>query len=524
MRKRLRLSTRLMVYALGALALVLLGFSATIYLTAAKYLDRQTDDRLEGAVNTLTAAAEIGPDLVEWEPQERELSFGRRTVEGSLAWSVSDPTGKRIDGASPASATALLDNSMPADLRSRSSFEVSDPRRGTWRVMYRRLEPTQTPTSTRGEPGQAAAEVEPEPAHGKHKALLIGAAVSTAEMRSTLRNLELVLIGLTSTLWTLALVSGRRLCERALKPLTEMALAAHAIAGHEVEEQLPSPQSDDEIGELGRSFNGLLHRLRESYERQRRFTGDASHQLRTPLTAMQGQVDLALRKERSPSEYHDVLTRVQKKIRHLRQIVESLVFLARADGEAIQPQSVLVDLDAWLPDRIRSWLDPRARLDLSIEISSPGPHTVRAQPELLGELLENLLDNAGKYSDPGTPIVVRLTHDGPSVLLSVEDRGIGIDESELPHLFEPFYRSPSILQRSTTGLGLGLSVASRIARALGGEIGVASQLDAGTIFTLRLPLETQDQPATEPANSNQPPLQLDPSLKRATATTESTLS
>ena len=237
-----------------------------------------------------------------------------------------------------------------------------------------------------------------------------------------------------------------------------MAQAAHAIGGDDVDQRLPVPQTADELEELGQSFNALLDRLRVSFERQRRFTGDASHQLRTPLTALQGQVDLALRQERDVEEYRRVLGVVQRKTRQLRQIVESLLFLARADHETLGPLLERIDLAAWLAEHLRAWREsrngPEPRPDLALEPGgTEGPLPVRVQPVLLAELVNNLLDNAARYSDPGSPIRVGLRRAGPAAELSVEDRGIGIADDEIPHLFEPFYRSPEARRRAPRGWG-----------------------------------------------------------------------
>ena len=317
--------------------------------------------------------------------------------------------------------------------------------------------------------------------------MTIGAAVSLSGARDTLRNLALILAGLSSAAWTLALLVGGRICRRALRPVSEMADAARAIAGHQFDERLPAPDSGDELQDLGSAFNDLLDRLRESHERQRRFTGDASHQLRTPLTAMQGQVDLALRQERSGDEYRRVLSLVQRRTRHLRQIVEALLFLARPDAESRRPDLEVVDLAAWLPDHLASRLDGARSADIRLMADSGIPILVEAQPALLGELVDNLLDNAAKYGHPGSSIVVRLDVDGSSVSLSVEDRGPGLDPSEIPRLFEPFYRSDSARSRDAAGLGLGLPVAARLAGLFGGSIGVESTVGLGSTFTIRLP-------------------------------------
>ncbi len=321
-----------------------------------------------------------------------------------------------------------------------------------------------------------------------HSRLILDAAVSLEGVQATLRNLALVLISLSVGLWSMALIFGRRLSRHALEPVTRMADAAHAIGGAEPERRLPVPRTDDELEELGQSINALLDRLQESFERQRRFTGDASHQLRTPLTAILGQVELALRQDRDVEEYKRVLGVVQRRTRHLRQIVESLLFLARADNETLAPLLELIDLASWLSAHLRSWRETSRGCDLRLDYEPTEPLPVRVQPALLAELINNLLDNAARYSEPGTPIRVELTRDGATVGLTVEDRGIGIAPDEIPLLFEPFFRSAEARWRGAPGLGLGLSVAQRLARSLEGTIEVSSQVGLGSRFTLRLPL------------------------------------
>jgi signal transduction histidine kinase len=319
------------------------------------------------------------------------------------------------------------------------------------------------------------------------------AALSLVEEEATLRNLALTLVALSTGLWMCALVCGGRICRRAIRPLSEMAEAAHAIGGDQPEARLPSPRTDDEIGELGLAFNSLLDRLHESAERQRRFAGDASHQLRTPLTVIQGNLDLALRQPRSEEEYRRVLALVGEKTRHMTRIVEALLFLARADAESQQPRLESIDLRSWLVEHIEARQWGRSR-DLRLDLDHGFSTRVAVHRPLLAELVDNLLDNAAKYSQAGTPIDVRMSHVEGEIHLAVEDRGIGIEESEIPNLFDPFYRSPRARRGGMSGLGLGLSVAARLARAFGGRIDIESQPGKGSIFTLVLPIEEAGGP------------------------------
>ena len=474
----IRLGTRLTWFFLASLAIVLVGFSIALHAMADYYVHRQAIERLESALNTIAAAAEIGPDGVEWEPEERSLRFGRRTLEGQFVWRVGDERGGRIDGSASGELDRVLARLGEEDRPSRHPRLVLDAAGSTWRIMSRRL--------GRASSADAGARV-PRPATGRHPALILGVAASTEATRATLRNLGLTLAGLSVTVWTVALAAGRWLCRVALRPLTAMADAANAIGGDDPGRRLPTPATGDELEELGRSFNALLDRLGESLERQQRFTGDASHQLRTPLTALQGQVEVALRQDRPLEEYRRVLTLVRSKTRHLRQIVDGLMFLSRADAEARRPELERIALDDWLRAYLDAWPNPR-RGDLVLLADRASVVEVLAHPPLLGELLHNLLDNAAKYGPAGTPITVRLGRETDAVVVSVNDEGPGIDPIDHPHIFSPFYRAEAARLRGTVGTGLGLSIADRIAVVLGGQVTAGSAPGPGATFILRLPI------------------------------------
>jgi signal transduction histidine kinase len=320
--------------------------------------------------------------------------------------------------------------------------------------------------------------------------LVLTAGLSLEPLEDASRGLLRVLAVVSGAVWLVAAALGRGFCRRALGPVARMAEAARGMGAAELERTLPDLNTGDELQDLSEAFNGLLARLREAFERQQRFTGDASHQLRTPLAAMLGQVDVALRRERTADDYRRTLTSVRDQAEHMGRIVEALLFLARADVEAELPGLEEIDLAHWVDDHLRN-RTPHPRVgDLLVVDATADPLRVRVHPPLLAQLFDNVLDNACKYSAPGTPIAVRIAREPSGAVLSVEDRGTGIAEEDLPRIFEPFYRSSRARREGRTGVGLGLAVAQRIAQAFGGSLSAKSVVGDGSRFTLILPIHT----------------------------------
>jgi heavy metal sensor kinase len=489
------LTARVSAFLLVVLAVVLAGFSGGLYLLARSYLYGQVDERLEAALDTLAAVAEIQDDHVEWEPEQRLLALGRDPAEGQVRWTVRNEHGRVETRSANLRPGEFPETGLPPTAA--QTGEVLDGAGQRWRVRQRRIVPGSPGKPSGGDPKrrdeQNASHGKERPgaanAPGRHAFLVMTAAASLRGVEGTLSRLAFALAGLSAVLLLLTALLARRLCRRALRPVTHMAQAARAMSAADLGARLPAAGTGDELEDLGRAFNELLGRVEEAFERQRRFTGDASHQLRTPLTGMLGQLEVALRRERPAGEYREALAVAHGQAERLRRIVEALLFLARADAEARQPDLERVDLCAWLADHLRGWDAHPRRPDLRGDLPQGGPHWVRVQSALLGQLLDNLLDNACKYSERGAPVTVRVGEAPGAVTLAVEDAGFGIAPEDLPHVFEPFYRSAQARQLGRAGVGLGLAVAQRIATALGGALSVASEPGKGARFLLRLPAD-----------------------------------
>ncbi len=276
------LTNRLSAFFLAALALVLIGFSVTLYLFVRSYYNGQLDERLEAAARTLIATVESEPGGLEWDPKERAGQLGNSLAQIPVFWSVRDDQGHLVD----VSRSLALDDPLYRDLES-----TAPPADGSWRFLSMELR------EIGFEPDRADKEKK------KYAALVFTVAISTAPVQNFLRSVALALTGVSTAVWLVALLCGRWFCRRALAPITRMADQAREMNVDDKTMRLAIPNSRDEVEALGQSFNGVLSRLHEALERQRRFTGDASHQLRTPLTALLGQVEVALRHPRSTDEY-----------------------------------------------------------------------------------------------------------------------------------------------------------------------------------------------------------------------------
>ncbi len=472
------LTTRLLVFFQSMLAVVLIGFSIALYLLANQFLNRQTNERLDAILNALTAAVEIGPEGVEWEPKGRYLNFELPIQTNQSVWFVADGEGTIVDRSRAAETEEFVAKTTPV-----GSVESGVVwKTGQWQAGYRSIHATMTE-----EHDDEIVDTSSDNRTGL-STLSITAGVSLGPVQNSLSQLAWWLLGLSVGIWCLALFLGQSLCRRALLPVTKMAVTAREMNASDLRKRLPEIHSHDELEDLNRSFNNLLDRLQQSFERQRRFAGDASHQLRTPLTAILGQIEVTLRRLRSLEEYQQILAKVHHKASQLNRIVESLLFLSRADSDEQALALERIDLNNWLKEHLQSWAEHERYNDFRLVCSTKRVCLVNAHSVLLGELLNILIDNSCKYSPSNSPIEILLQQEGNFACIEVSDQGHGIAVADLPHLFVPFGRLEDARQRGIEGVGLGLSIAKRLSDLFGGTLDVTSQPGIGTRVTLRLPL------------------------------------
>jgi signal transduction histidine kinase len=466
------LVTRVSVAFLVALALALGGFSACLYYVAGLRLRLALDQELEATLDRF-------PDRPEGE-------------SGRVTWAIYDESGRRVEGTPGGGRPMVLDGRDLGPIAVDVATTINGPDGLRWRVLARPIGGGHHhggPPEARGKEFRPKSFTKDERKGGgpgrDRRSRVLAAWASLEPVESEIRSLAAILPLLSLVLWALAAGIGRHFGRRALAPLALMAESARTMPFDDC--RLPSPGTRDELEDFARSFNGLLDRLHVAHERQKQFTGQASHQLRTPLAALIAAIDVARRRPRTIVEHERVLDRLHDDAVRLWRIVEALLFLARAEAEAGLPDLERLDLAAWAADHLRGWNGHERAADLRFEGHDGDPLWIRAHQPLFGQLLDNLLENACKYSEPGTPIIVRVWSEPGAVALAMEDHGCGIAPDDLPHIFEPFYRALSARQLGLAGVGLGLAVARRIAATHGGTISAENVAGGGCRFVVRLP-------------------------------------
>lgn len=266
-----------------------------------------------------------------------------------------------------------------------------------------------------------------------------------------------------------------------LRPLRDLSDTAQAITDtDDLSRRIPA-EGDDEIADLGRTFNEMLDRLEEAFETQRRFVDDAGHELRTPITVIRGHLELM---GDDPAERAETVAIVTDELDRMSRIVDDMLLLAKSEqGDFIDPHPM--DLGTFLEDVVGK---ARVLDDRPWSVDRREEAVVVADEQRLTQAVMNLIRNAVEHTPAGTPVAVGSARAGDDVEIWVRDEGPGIDPAEAEHLFERFHRGAEG-RRSTDGAGLGLAIVRAIAEGHGGSVAVTGGPGRGSTFTIRIPAE-----------------------------------
>lgn len=327
---------------------------------------------------------------------------------------------------------------------------------------------------------------------------VIQVAASLEPVERLQRLMLFALIGVVVFGTGATLVGAGRLADSAVRPVKEITEQATHIAAGTLDQRLSAHATTKEYGGLVGVLNGMLDRLSSAFAIQRRFTTDVSHELRTPLTALRGEIEVTLRNERSPRDYQRVLHSALEEIERMTTMTEELLLINRAESRQLALRREPTDLLAVAQEALDAFRHRIAEKELRTEcvrangaVGSGGAVGKGGEPEvdaeLIRRLLDELLDNAITYSEFGGSVTVQVQHAADVERVVVEDSGPGIADTDLPHLFEPYFRADQARTRGA-GTGLGLTAALAIARLHGGEIRAMNRAGGGARFEVDLPL------------------------------------
>jgi two-component system heavy metal sensor histidine kinase CusS len=286
-------------------------------------------------------------------------------------------------------------------------------------------------------------------------------------------------------------VGGYVIAHRGIRPVRRIAATARRVRAATLNQRLATAGLPAELADLAVTFNEMLDRLEESFARLARFSSDIAHELRTPVNNLRGEVDLALSRPRTPEQYRDVLGSCLEECGRLARLIDSLLFLARAENPRTQVEREPVDVGRELL-ALRDFYEAAAEeAGVVLTVATPAGVVAPLSRPLLQRAVGNLIENALAHTPTGGTVKLRAAGDGAAVLVEVADTGKGIPESHLPRLFDRFYRVDPA--RSSGGVGLGLAIVKGIAELHGGSVEVASQAGRGTRVVIRFPIRHAGQ-------------------------------
>jgi two-component system, OmpR family, sensor histidine kinase MprB len=458
--RQLSLRARLTLIAAVAVAAAVLLVSATAWLLIRRTLRDQVDTELRvaaaGGIGKLNPRALL-------RPMPPRQGFSELLDNDPLLSQIVLPNGEVVGLASSAARVPVTEDDIAVASGAKdTSWRDVDLASGHYRVL-----------TVQGRGGSA-----------------IQLFTSLDPVDRTLSQLA-VLLGLVSVAGVAgAAVLGRTVARAGLAPVDRLTAAAEHVAQTQDLQAAIEVQGDDELARLARSFNEMLGALDRARAAQRQLVEDASHELRTPLTSLRTNIELLLRAEVQgeerlpPDDRRLLLADLRRQMGELTHLINELVELAREEGPAEPVERLdLADIVGGAVERARV-RSPRLTVHAELD-SAP----VAGRAAVLERAILNLLDNAAKWSPPGEVVEVTLEHGGRWTVLTVADRGPGIDEADRPRVFERFYRAPAA--RAMPGSGLGLAIVRQAMESHGGQVRAEGRPGGGAVLRARLPVASE---------------------------------
>jgi signal transduction histidine kinase len=339
---------------------------------------------------------------------------------------------------------------------------------------------------------------------------LVRVGTYTTGLESSLRRLILLLTGLGAAMSLLAPVVAWWLAERATKPVRSMLQTAGRLSPARLGDRLPVRGTRDELDLLAGTINGLLDAVARHVDRQEQFVADAAHELRGPLAALQGTMEVALARDDLRADQQDTLSDMLEATRHLSKVANDLLVLAETGASPKTTTRTSTDLAAIADQAVAMFSGAAEERGIAMSVDAAGPTAARGDPVELRRLVSNLLDNAIRFTPPGGRIDVRVGAAIDAATLTVQDTGTGIAPRDLAHVFDRFFKADPARTHGAgrRSGGLGLAICRSIAESCGGTIGIESRLGEGTTVTVRLPATPpiSPDPARRPVSAGPRPV------------------
>jgi heavy metal sensor kinase len=456
--------TRLLLWYVGIMGVILVGFVSVLYVVLTDQLNRETNRRLQAVANVV-AQASLSPTY-----SRHSLDFDT-ILEHAMGF---QPSGKFIQvldraGQVGIKSTNLRTHQLPVTrvsfqsaLAGESTFESFEDFQGrpfrilTWPVVQ-----------------------------GGRVVHVLQIGTSLDEIRTATGKIGTILFASIPLLLLFAGIGGWLITGRFIAPIARITSTAGELTAETLNRRIDYQGPDDEMGKLVSTFNGMVERLNTSFSTLKRFSADVSHELRTPLTIMKGEVDLALRRERGGEEYREALGSVREEIDRLSAVIDDVLTLARSDLGTQAMETRPIELCELIGSVVAKLAPLGESRGVKVHRCSRESLAISGDPGRMERLLANLLDNAIKYTPSGGDVFVDCRESRGHAVVTVRDTGPGIPPEHRDRVFDRFYRVPG---SGPQGTGLGLSIASWIARIHGGWIEIVDPPGGGTQVDVWLPL------------------------------------
>jgi two-component system, OmpR family, heavy metal sensor histidine kinase CusS len=452
-------------YSLGGLLLLLLG-TASLYLVLRAELERSNELFLADKIHVLRTMLSERPDDEDALHEEIYLESAARRYQHFYI-RLLDEHGVPIM-TTPGMAEQLDLAQLARRTRSRSERSIA--------MTGRDGQPFRVTSTT--------AAVGTPPTHSD----TVQIAIDVSQEEALLARYRLWFWGILLAASVLFPLVGYGIARHGIGPVEEIAATARRITSTNMRERIGAGGYPSELAALAGTFNEMLDRLEESFERISRFSADIAHDLRTPVNNIRGEAEVALARARTVDEYRDVLESSLEETVRLSDLIGDLLFLARAESPLTELRRAHVNLSELLTT-VRDYYEASAsNAGISLAADEGGEQvTAEVDRSLMLRAVSNLVSNAIAHTPPGGSVTLAATNEEAAIRIEVSDTGVGIPSEALPRVFDRFFRVDPSRSKTSGGTGLGLAIVQSILTLHGGRVEIVSQLGLGTRVTLRMP-------------------------------------